>query len=492
MKGKLWGMVFCALLVASFILTACNPVAAQEPVKPTEAVKQAEPTNAPEPTQEPVLEPTQAPEPANTGADCPDGVVTVSAHDWSAADRQEYWDQVIQAFNDAHPCIVAESVRIQDDRAVRLSEIAAGTAPDLVGFDSSDLPRVYMMEGLMDLTPFLDSDVDFNPEEQFFESVWKTGFVDGKPLAIAKDYSVSAFYANVELFEKAGIELPKEGWTYDDYLQIAQQLTIDENGNNATSPDFDPSKVVQWGASTPYWSGDTGWWRGFQSVLYSFGAHTISDDGMKTTGYINSETAVKAWEWYRDLIHKHHVAPDATYLAASNFNHTDMFSGGQLAIAGSFWGPWYQDTFNAAPDLKWAAISLPTGPGGHKAAIMWMGWGINANSKNPKAAWELLKWLTTEPGQRVFALKALTGDAKVAAELQQEKDPYWGIFLGEVPHQDRLDDGTTPFYTTCVDTPASQLMGRLFQESGATLDIQAELDELAAEADRCLAESMVE
>jgi ABC-type glycerol-3-phosphate transport system substrate-binding protein len=123
---------------------------------------------------------------------------------------------------------------------------------------------------------------------------------------------------------------------------------------------------------------------------------------------------------------------------------------------------------------------------------MWMGWGINAKSAHPDQAWQLLKWLTTDPGQRVFALKALTGDVSTAAELQQEKDPYWSVFLAEVPHQAILDDGTSPFYTTCVDTPASTLIGKMFQDSGKKMVIKTELDKLAKDADKCLAESKIE
>jgi multiple sugar transport system substrate-binding protein len=424
-------------------------------------------------------------------AACPEGPVSVGVHDWSSADRQEYWDQVINAFNDANACVKAETVKLPEDRAVRLQEISAGTAPCLVGFDSSDLPRVYLMDALMDLTPLMAAD-NFDPMDEFFESVYNTGIVDGKPVAIAKDYSVSAFYVNTELLEKAGIDIPTEGWTYDEYLQYAQLLTIDENGNNATSPDFDPTKVAQWGGSLPYWGGTTGWWRGFQSALYSFGTHTISDDGKTTTGYINSDTAVETWEWFRDFIHKNHAAPGATYMAAIEQGFDALFSTQKLAIAGSYWGPWFQDTFNKAENLKWTVVPLPTGPGGHEAAIMWMGWGINSNCKTPDQAWQLLKWLTTDPGQRVFALKALTGDKSVAEELQQSEDPYWSTFLAEVPFQGRLDDMTTPFYTTCVDIPASELMGKIFQDEGATLDIKTELDKLAASADKCLAESTIE
>jgi multiple sugar transport system substrate-binding protein len=481
--------ILSIILILSMLLAACGAATTEAPVVEPAPVEEVEEVEEVEPTATMAPEPEEEEEEAAAG--CPNGVVTVGVHDWSSADRQEYWDQVVGAFDEANACIKAETVKLPEDRAVRLQEISAGTAPCLVGFDSSDLPRVYLMGALMDLTPLMEAD-GFDPEAEFFESVYNTGIVDGKPVAIAKDYSVSAFYVNTELLEKAGIDVPTEGWTYDDYLEYAQLLTIDENGNNATSPDFDPTKVVQWGGSLPYWGGTTGWWRGFQSALYSFGTHTISDDGTTTDGFINSDTAVETWEWFRDFIHEHNAAPGATYMAAIEQGFSDLFSAGKLAIAGSYWGPWFQDTFNQAENLQWAVVPLPTGPGGHEAAIMWMGWGINSNCETPDEAWQLLKWLTTDPGQRVFALKALTGDMSVAQELQQSADPYWSIFLAEVPFQGRLDDMTTPFYTTCVDIPASELMGKIFQDTGVDLDIKSELDALAESADKCLAESTIE
>ena len=474
------------------LLSACAPAAT-----PTAAPTEPPPATAVPPTVVPPtpIPPTAVPPTATavraTAVPCPNGVVNVTVHDWSSPDRQEYWEQVIKAFNDSHPCIYAETVRLPDDRAVRLNELSAGTAPDLVGFDSTDLPRAAGMGYLSDLTPLMAKD-NFDPSKEFVNSVYKTGFVNGKPVAIAKDYSVSAFYANTDLLAKAGIAVPKEGWTYDEYLKMAQQLTVDARGNNATSPDFDPQNVAVWGASSPFNGGDTGWWRGFQSFLYSWGAHTISADGKTTTDYINSDQALTAWNWYRDLIHKHHVAPSISFMGASGVGSDKLFNDGKLAISGSFWGPWYKDTFNTVPKLKWTAIPLPTGPGGHHAAIMWMGWGINSKAGHSDEAWQLLKWLTTDPGQQDFAFKAMSGDKATAAALQQEKDPFWQVFLAEVPFQDRLDDMTTPFYTTCVDDPGSKLMGKVFQESGKTLDIKAELDKLAAEADKCLAESRLQ
>ncbi len=509
-----------AFVTIAALLGACAPgattVATQPAVAPTEIPTKAAavPTEAPAPTDT-AVPPTKAPEattppeatatpaapsptpepPTPTApaldASCGGKGAIIQVHDWSSADRAEYWAQVLKAFNDANPCIKAQTVKLPDDRAVRLTQLAAGTAPDLVGFDSSDLPLVYRKGFLIDLAPIMAAD-NFKPDDHWYPGVYKTGIVDGKLVAVAKDYSTSAFYVNTALLDKAGISIPAEGWTFDQYLEMASKLTVDKNGNNASSPDFDPANVVQFGASLPYWGGDTGWWRGFQSALYSWGAHTISPDGKTTTGYINSDKALAAWKWYSDLVHKYKVVPSASYLTAGGITNDGLFSKGQLAISGSYWGPWYQDSFNKAPDLKWTVVPPPTGPGGHHGAIMWMGWGISSTSKHPAEAWQLLKWLTTEPGQQVFALKALTGDIKTATTLPALKDPYWNVFLKEAEFQDQLDDMLTPFYTTCVDINASKVMGKVFQDTGATLDIKAELDNLAATADQCLKESTIQ
>ena len=79
--------------------------------------------------------------------------------------------------------------------------------------------------------------------------MWKSGFYQGTPRAINKDFSTCAVYVNVGLFKKAGLSLPKEGWTYDDYLRLAQQLTLDNQGRNAADPQFDASNIVQYGTT---------------------------------------------------------------------------------------------------------------------------------------------------------------------------------------------------------------------------------------------------
>ena len=119
---------------------------------------------------------------------------------------------------------------------------------------------------------------------------------------------------------------------------------------------------------------------------------------------------------------------------------------------------------------------------------MWMGWGINAKTEHPQEAWELLKWLTTEPGQRPFARRAMTQYKPLAVELQRINDPFWGVFLAETEYVDRLDDATHARFFPCVsDGATANLMYEIWQPGGEQIDLQARLDQLATEADQCLA-----
>lgn len=489
MDKKNWRIALTLLIVLG-LATACGGKASPSPTALARTPALLTVTSSPTAS---TLTPThivltrQTPVKATPTPACPQGVVTVSVHDWSSTDQAESWKGVIREFEAANPCIQVSTVRLPDDRETRLVEIVSGTAPDLVGVDSSDLARSVALGGLEDLTPFIQADPDFNPATLFDPAAWKAGSVAGMPVAVVKDYSTSAFYINATLFEQAGIPIPQDGnWTYDDFLDDARLLTIDQNGNNATSPNFDPNHVAVWGTSLPWWDGSSGWWRGFQNLLYAWDAHTISPDGLSTQGYLNSPQAIQAWAWYSDLIHVYHVAPDISLLASQHITNEDLFMQHRLAIVGSFWGPWYRDLLDQEPLLKWQVVPLPSGPAGHKSTMSWMGWGINPRAKNPQAAWILLKWLTTDPGQSVFASKALTADLAVAQRLQQNSDPFWAVFSHETANLVELDDTLSPYYTACVDIPGSALLGKMMAGDGGQFDIQNELDQFAATAEKCI------
>ncbi len=415
--------------------------------------------------------------------------VSLRVDDWSSGDRVEYMNQVIDAFEAEYPCIdVVLEPNIGDDQNTRrLTWLSAGTSPDLMAYPP-EWASLYMeasdSEAYINLEPYITGDDGIEIGVDVYEGIYEQGFYGDYPVALPKDYSTSSFYINTAMFDAAGIAYPEEGWTWDDALDIALELTIDANGNNATSPDFDPENVTQYGMDIV----NDGWWRAMQSYLQAWGTLTISEDGTTTTGYLNSPEAVEALNWYRDLVFVHHVAPSATEIGAVEGGRVQMFQDGKVAMGVTFHGPWWQDVFNTTPNLEWSVVPVPAGPGGHSSVLMWLGWGISGQSQNPDAAWELLKWLTTEPGQRVFALKALSGNPVVSQEMQREDDPYWSVYIAETEFLGPLEELRSPYYSTCVATPAGDLMQRLLARGGDEINIQAELDALAASADACLAE----
>ena len=363
-----------------------------------------------------------------------------------------------------------------------LTQIASGELPDIYMVDSSYIALYVESGGLANLRPFIEGENGFDPADVFYQSVYENGFYQGDPYVLAKDYSTVGVYANSALFEAAGIPLPEEGWTYDDLLDVAMQLTIDANGNNATSPDFDPTNVVQWGMDH---RGD--WFRSFQTVVHSFGGSSISEDGTTLDGYFNSPESIAALEWMRDAVHEYHVAPTANYISALPGGVMPEFLAGNIVIVFGM-GPWYLSTLEEQPGFEYAILPMPTGPGGHHGQVCWAGFGMSPNTEHPEETWTVLQALGTEIGQRQYGEHALSSMPTIMEDKVDH--PFWGTFLGEVEFLDALDDLKSPYYLQCVGTPAgSEITAVLFGESGADVDVEQLVNERMAEYQACLEEN---
>jgi len=362
-----------------------------------------------------------------------------------------------------------------------LTLIAAGELPDVYMVDSSFIPLYVESGGLMNLREFIeDPEIGFDPGEVFYQGVYENGFYQGDPYVLAKDYSTVAVYANLSLFEAAGIELPQDGYTYDDLLDIALQLTVDANGNNATSPDFDPENIVQYGMDH---RGD--WWRSFQSVIYSFGSETISADGTTLDGYINSPESIAALQWMHDAVHVHHVAPTANWITALPGGVMPLFLEDEIAMVFGM-GPWYLGMLEEQPDFEYAILPMPTGPTGIKeTAVCWAGFGMSPTTEHPEEAWLLLRALGTEIGQRHYGEHALSSMPSIMEDKLEH--PFWGTFISEADYLGSLDDLSNPYYLQCVGNPAGQeITAVLFGEDGADVDVEELVNEVMPGLQECL------
>jgi multiple sugar transport system substrate-binding protein len=157
---------------------------------------------------------------------------------------------------------------------------------------------------------------------------------------------------NVDMFTEAGIELPptkaEDAWTYDELLAIAQKLTKDRSGNDATSPNFDPENIQQFGIH--YGLG----WNCWYSLVLSNGGSYLSEDGTRFT--LNEPEAVEAIQKIADLINVYHVSPSSAQATTLPSNSVSLQT---RRVAMAINGSWTHADLAQAEELNWGVGVLP-------------------------------------------------------------------------------------------------------------------------------------
>lgn len=137
-------------------------------------------------------------------------------------------------------------------------ELAAGAGPDVLSTVDLIAPQLIKAGTALDLTDYFatyQTDVGKDIEEIYFPAALDIFSRSDKLYAVPYYVDPSFMWINKSLFEEAGLPLPTADWTWDEFHDLAKQLTIDDSGNNAASADFNPDAITQWGLGThtAYW-----------------------------------------------------------------------------------------------------------------------------------------------------------------------------------------------------------------------------------------------
>jgi multiple sugar transport system substrate-binding protein len=89
---------------------------------------------------------------------------------------------------------------------------------------------------------------------------------------------------------------------------------------------------------------------------------------------------------------------------------SDLFSNGTAAMF--FSGIWRTPEFRQIKNFQWDVVEFPKGPKGHRGfPLSAAGYGIIKGSKNADLAYELVKYLAGEVGQKYMSATGLTQPA---------------------------------------------------------------------------------
>ena len=277
------------------------------------------------------------------------------------------------------------------------NQLESGAAPDLA--------RVTNLGGLnkfyLDLKPYVDN------------SYWETNYGATLPwyrkptgddgiYGWQTQLTVTGPYVNVTMFEDAGVDMPEEGATWDDWadalrevkseLGLTAGLALDRTAHRWAGPAFS-----------------------YGAKFHKDGTPILVDDGFRKF----SEVFV-GW-------HQEGLMPAEGWPAGSGTaykNAAPLFLDGTVAMHMS--GSWMLGNYDTnITDFEWKVVPIPCGPGG--CGAMPGGSGIVAfkSTNNPEAAASFIDFMAQTENAEQFA--ASTSNITAHQGLQKSGIDYSGV-----------------------------------------------------------------
>ncbi|MFB9327960.1 ABC transporter substrate-binding protein [Paenibacillus aurantiacus] len=316
--------------------------------------------------------------------------ITLRLTNWGSPKEIETYQKAIDRFEETHPGVTVKYESIPTDYDTKLTTMVAGNQePDVAMLESATIAFPLAEQGkLVNLQTMLDSDSTFHADQLLPNTSYLTE--PGNIIGLASNIETFSLYYNVDLFKEAGLEPPpakaEETWTWDQFVETAKKLTIDQSGKNATDPGFDPSKIRQFGVS-----GANGWWGSWSNFIYSNGGDFVSADGK--TFALNQPEAVEALQKVADLINVHHVAPSP--VQSKNVPGTNVALQTRK-VAMVIDGQWANFDLSST-DVNYDVAPLPVLKEPVTTVVNGM-FSIFKSTKHPQESWELVKALLDPEG----------------------------------------------------------------------------------------------
>ncbi len=314
---------------------------------------------------------------------------------WGSPEENQILVDLLNDFQKTHPDIQVELQRIPygEYTTKLLTEVAGGLAPDVVFTEVGNFADFYLRGALEPLNPYIQSDhIDLSA---YYPQVVDRFTVDGQTYVIPRDTApICAVFYNKNAFDEAGVPYPSDDWTYDQFVATAKKvMKTDASG-----------RVTRWGFIDD-WVMPEAW-------VYDFDGSYVDNIKHPTKWtFATDPNTLKGIQFRADLIGKYKIMMPPSGLAAMGGMGTgDMFSNGTVAMFVS--GIWKTPTFRLIKNFKWDVVMLPKGPGGHRGfSTGGSGYGILKSSTHKKEAWELVKYISGEEGEKKLAQTGLAQPA---------------------------------------------------------------------------------
>lgn len=306
----------------------------------------------------------------------------------------------IERFKAKYPDITVKPVHMAYDNTGEFFVLqAAGKAPDVLNVWATEAQMMARKKWALPLDSYINA---WEKKSWYNLDSFKPFTVSGKIYGVPENNYVKHVLYNKAMFKAAGVPFPKDGWTWDDFINAAVKTTNKAKGIAGFAP---------MGRG-----GESGW--GFSDFIYQAGAEIESLDGSgKANAVYNSAEAIRAAQLFKDLRWKYDVIP-------ANWSNGwgdvyNLFGAGQAAMVldGDSGRNIAVNSLKMDP-ANIGVVTMPkgSGPKGRAAGVMGGNyWIINATTAKTKqiqdAAW---KWIDFERFDEA-------GLANVKAEIEDHR-----------------------------------------------------------------------
>ncbi len=305
-------------------------------------------------------------------------------HDMTATITYALWDQNqvaaikanLKGFNKEYPNITVNvDVTPWGTYWTKLqTEASSGTLPDLFWMNGPNF-QLYASNGKIEpITAQVDSGA-IDPAN-YPSSLDEMYTLDGVQYGVPKDFDTIAVWVNKALFDKAGVDLPQPGWTWDDFQKIGAEIS------QKLKADGDYGAAAGMDGQTTYYN-----------TILQAGGYVVSPDG-KTSGYDTPE-AKAGIQFWTDLIESG-ASPTMAQLTETSADQ--WFLSGKLAMYQG--GDWFRAAL-IGNKIEKDVVVVPLPKGKQQATVIHgVANVVAAGSKHKEAAQAPQAYLASQPAQQ--------------------------------------------------------------------------------------------
>ncbi|MFE6334482.1 ABC transporter substrate-binding protein [Streptomyces sp. NPDC057806] len=406
-------------------------------------------------------------------SDDPDAETTLTFwHGWSAPAEVKAVQENIDRFEKAHPNITVKVVgNVNDDKLNQALRAGGSKGPDVVSsFTTSNVGKFCSSGAFLDLQPFIEKsklDLDATIPKPMLDY---TQF-EGRRCALPLLGDAYGLYYNKDAFEEAGIKAPPKTWS--EFTEVAKKLTKPQ-GDSYEQLGFMPTYHGYETVVSHYMS------QWDHAYFAADGSSNIAEDPAFAEMFTYQKKLVDDLGGFERLEKYRNTFGD-------EWGAEHPFHTGQVAM--QLDGEWRLGMArDAGLDFEIGTAPLPVaddeadeyGKGFLSGTII----GIAPQSEKQNAAWELVKYMTTDTEAVVAFSNAIHNVPSTFAALKSpdlKADPAFRTFLDIARHP---ESSTAP---NSVNGATYQLTLQDFgyrYESGKAKDLEAGLRKTAEQIDR--------